>query len=97
ASRGAATRADQADTGRTPPVCAIGPPRSDSRVLGAALVIPGGRPIFLGLLAIALVAIVRASVRRDRVLGRLVIAASVIYLAGALLMGAYLQSFRGRS
>jgi hypothetical protein len=60
-------------------------------------VILAGRAVFLALLAIALAAIVRAAVRRDPVLGRLVTAASIIYVAGALLMGVYLQSFRGRN
>jgi hypothetical protein len=59
--------------------------------------IPGGRALFVAVLGAALAAIIRAAIRRDRTLGRLVIAASVIYVAAALLMGVYLQSMRGRT
>jgi hypothetical protein len=59
--------------------------------------IAGGRLLFIAALAAVLAAIVRAAVRRDAVLGRLVIAGSAIYIVAALLMGVYLQSFRGRN
>jgi len=59
-------------------------------------VIVGGRFMFIAALAMLLAVIVRAAVARDPVLARLVIAASVSYVAVALLMGVYLQTVRGR-
>jgi hypothetical protein len=59
------------------------------------MILPG-RAAVLAVLLIALVLIVRAAFRRDRVLGWLVTAAAVTYVLAALLMGVYLEQVRGR-